>query len=150
MCPVPGAVPPGSGASQSHTHVHKTHRSSCPADPIHTWRRLTAQRAGFSWVISEHAFEPRCWVQHEQGTAAPAARAQVSPRLCVVWSLFMFAKFSSKSRLRRLQSPSNSPERQNERWEVSTSLGPISEPTRWIANRPRHAFTHRKCQRLDF
>lgn len=57
------------------------------------------------------------------------AGAPVSPRPRVVQSLFTFAKFSSESRLRQLQSPSNSPERQNQRWEVGTSQGPIAEPT---------------------
>lgn len=130
--------------------VHKPLGSSCPAEPADTRRCLMAQKGVFSRLVSERAFEPWSWVQHEPGTAAPAARAQLSPRPCVAWSLFLFAKLSSKSRLRQLQSPSKSPERQIERWEAGTSPGPIPEPPRGMANCPRHTLTHGKCQRLDF
>lgn len=56
----------------------------------------------------------------------------------------MFAKFSSKSQLHHLQSLSNPPKCENEWWEVGPSLRSVAEPTKGVANCPRHTFNHRK------
>jgi len=118
--------------SQTQTHLRKPH--SCPAERGHTWRCPTAQTAAFSWAVSERVSEPRCQIElvkkTEQGSAALAsarARAQVSSRPSVVWTL-RISMPSSRSRLRRLQSPSNPRECPTQPWAVGTPWGPAPRP----------------------
>lgn len=92
---------------------------------------VTNTRTQTTWELPSDRAPTHLQMPHSTESAFQRGhfRACLSPKASVVSTLLMCAKFSSKSHFHQLQSPSNSPEHQNEWWEVGTSLRPLAEPT---------------------